>query len=536
MSENARNKLPLLWSLLLVLLFLLLLLKTGWVSEDAFITMTPIEHLVHGYGIVYNPGYRVQVYTHPLWYFMQSALYFVTLRGLDIDYPSQLYLNSLALNFVISLAAFALLLFKSARNRRAAVLGALALLLSKSFIEYSTSGLENPFSHLLMGIFLYYVFVRHEGEAPGRRQYFWMVAIATLAVLNRYDTVLFYFPTLLVLWLRAENKKQLVPAGLLALSPLLAYLAFSLVYFGFLMPNTYYAKVHGSFSLQSLLTKGWQYYAVTFRLDPLALAVLLGALALVLLRRKRDFYPLAAGVLLYLLYVAYIGGDYMAGRFVSLAVYCAAFMLVRLEYKRRTFYAAAVALVALGVMLPSSPLTSPLNYRRNYPYKSLEWQGQINDNRARFQGLLEGLRTDFPGNQYTGMQWVVDDSLPHEVVEMGSAGNERYKYGPNVYLIDRNAIADPLLARLPVVHDECCWKPGHLRRLVPAGYHESIAWDDNQLQDEHLHQYYEALLLVIRGPLFSAERLQAIYRLNTGQYDSLIEAYAETLPPLIKTE
>lgn len=531
MSKSNKQKLPLLASSGFLLAFLLLLIKTGWVCEDAFITMTPIENLVHGYGIAYNPGYRLQVYTHPLWYFLQSGLYFLTLRGLNIDYSSQLYVNNISLSMLISLSALGLLLFKNARNRRAAVLGALALLFSKAFVEYSTSGLENPLSHLIMGVFLYYTFVVHEDKTPGAGEYFWMVLIAALGVLNRYDTVLFYFPTLLVLWLCAEKKSRLVPAGLLGLSPLLDYLAFSLVYFGFLMPNTYYAKVHDDFSLSALLTKGWQYFTVSFRLDPVSLVLLVGAIMLVFLRRKKAFYPLVAGIALYLLYVMRIGGDYMAGRFISLAVYTAVFILARLEYSPKTFYSAVAVILLLGVWLPSSPLTSPIDYRGDYPFNSPVMKGRINDNRGRFQGLVEGLRSGLPGNQHTGMQWVVDnDGPPHEVVSLGSAGNDRYKMGPNVYLIDWNGVADPLTARLPVARDEDHWKPGHLNRIVPAGYEESIRWDDNRIEDPYLHQYYDVLLTILRGELFSAARIEAIYRMNTGQYDDLIEKYARTLP------
>lgn len=531
MLKSDKEKLPLLVSFSLLLAFLLLLIKTGWICEDAFITMTPIENLVHGYGIAYNPGYRLQAYTHPLWYLVQSAFYFVTLRGLNIDYTSQLYVNNMTLNILISLAAFSLLVFNGGRSRRAAVLSALALLFSKAFVEYSTSGLENPLSHLIMGTFLMYNFVINVDKPPGPREYFWMLSIAGLGVLNRYDTVLFYFPTLLVLWLRAEKKGKLVLTGLLGLSPLLVYLAFSLVYFGFTMPNTYFAKVHDGFSLSSLLTKGWQYYSVTFRLDPVSLVVLAGAIALVSLRRRKAFYPLVAGIMIYLLYVLRIGGDYMAGRFVSLAVYTAVFILARMEYSPKLFYSTAVVIVLLGVWLPSSPVTSPVNYRGEYPYDTPVMDGRINDNRGRFQGLVEGLRSGLPGNQYTGMQWMVtDDGPPYEVVVLGSAGNDRYKLGPNVYLVDRNAIADPLLARLPVARDECCWKPGHLTRIVPAGYEESIRWDENRIEDQHLHQYYDVLRTIIRGKIFSVERFAVIYRMNTGQYDYLIEQYAQTLP------
>jgi arabinofuranosyltransferase len=528
---SSKNKLPLLVSLLLLAGFLALLFKTGWLCEDAFITLTPIENLVHGYGIASNIGYRVQVYTHPLWYLLQSAVYFVSLRGLNIDYPSQLFVNSISLNILFSLAAFALMMFKIARDKRSALLAGLLLLLSKAFVEYSTSGLENPLGHLIMAAFLYHSFVKNENKNFTPRQYFIAVFIAGLGVLNRYDTVLFYFPPLLYFWLKSEQKRKLVLPAIWALLPLFLYLLFSIVYFGFALPNTFYAKLHSGFSYRALFKKGWQYLFATFRLDPLSLAILAGAFLLVIVRKKRDFYPLVIGILLYILYIFRVGGDYMIGRFVSLAVFAAVGIIAHSEFRPRPFYGMLALALVLGLSLRSSPVTSPLYYNRDYPYGSPILPGRVNDNRARFQGLLEGLLTGFPSNRYSGMQWVYTESIPHEVAVAGSAGNNRYKLGPNVYLIDYNAITDPLLARLPVNRHEDHWKPGHLSRIVPAGYVESIQWDDNRIENEDLHAYYDALLTVIHGSIFSMERFREIYRLNTGYYDTLLQDYAKTLPP-----
>ena len=49
-------------------------LRTAWVTEDAYITFRVIDNLNAGYGLVWNLGERVQVFTHPLWLFLLSPV------------------------------------------------------------------------------------------------------------------------------------------------------------------------------------------------------------------------------------------------------------------------------------------------------------------------------------------------------------------------------------------------------------------------------------------------------------------------------
>ena len=62
---------------LAVLVFLFVVIRTAWLSDDAYITFRVVENFVHGFGPVYNLGERVQAYTHPLWFFLISGVYAV---------------------------------------------------------------------------------------------------------------------------------------------------------------------------------------------------------------------------------------------------------------------------------------------------------------------------------------------------------------------------------------------------------------------------------------------------------------------------
>lgn len=121
--------------------FLFLAGGHAWLCDDAYITFRTIENFVAGRGLTWNPGERVQVFTHPAWMFLLSGLRYVT---------GEIYWTSLGAGLGLSLAAFVLLIARFARTWPAALLATGVLTASKAFVDYSTSGLENPLTHLLL--------------------------------------------------------------------------------------------------------------------------------------------------------------------------------------------------------------------------------------------------------------------------------------------------------------------------------------------------------------------------------------------------
>lgn len=59
------------------------------------------------------------------------------------------------------------------------------------------------------------------------------------------------------------------------------------------------------------------------------------------------------------------------------------------------------------------------------------------------------------------------------------------------------------------------WRIGHLYKIIPDGYRESLQRDDNLIRNPDIHKLYDKILLVVRGELFSRERFKAIWELNT---------------------
>ena len=120
---------------------LYVLLRTAWYSDDAYITFRSVENFVAGFGPRWNPDERVQAFTHALWFFCVSAI-----RALS----GELYYSVYVLSIGLTLVAIAVVIQRTAVSVWCGVYATAALLSSRAFIDYSTSGLENPLSNLLL--------------------------------------------------------------------------------------------------------------------------------------------------------------------------------------------------------------------------------------------------------------------------------------------------------------------------------------------------------------------------------------------------
>jgi hypothetical protein len=135
----------------------------------------------------------------------------------------------------------------------------------------------------------------------------WPHVLLAVAVLVRLDMVLVYAVVLGFLAAAPEaRKKHLVVGLLLAGCALAAQTIFSLIYYGDLLPNTYYQKLAG-YPLVWRLTRGL-YVALVFiwRMNWVFFLVPVG---LLVARRRRVERLLGAAFLVQVAYSIYVGGD-----------------------------------------------------------------------------------------------------------------------------------------------------------------------------------------------------------------------------------
>lgn len=498
---------------LALLAFALLFLRTAWVGDDVYITLRTVDNFVNGYGLTWNVAERVQAYTHPLWMFLLTLFYWPTRNA---------YLTALLASFFASFLTFWLV----ARRDGFAALGVLTLLLSKAFLDYSASGLENPLTHLLLVLF-FIAFIEKQSSPLS------IAFLASLLALNRQDAILFVLPALVYLSVPQDlsclTRRKMNFAALrglfLGFLPLLLWEAFSLFYYGFPVPNTYYAKLGAGIPQRELLAQGPVYFLDSLQRDPLTLTVIAAGLLLALWRGQIRERLLAFGSVLYLAYVLSIGGDFMSGRFFTASLLVSVLLLMRLLQNFATPWkcAAFAAVVILGLFAKPPNFILDLNQPR---FTEHDLQTGINDERA-FYYPIAGLMNYRPGKEipFSSEGWVEHGyalrASGKTVVDEKNVGFIGYFAGPRVHIVDRYALADPLLARLPA-QTSGKWRIGHYERNVPAGYIQTLRTGVNQIQNPALAQYYDALAFITRGPLFSRARLIAIWKMNTGQFDYLL--------------
>lgn len=182
-----------------------------------------------------------------------------------------------------------------------------------------------------------------------------------------------------------------------------------------------------------------------------------------------------------------------------------------------------------GVFSLRSPLWSSnmVLYLPEYPISD---RNQVSDQRLHYFGIERkgqynsfienGFRDDELGSQFAGREWRFTG---YQQVSIADAlGKPGYGKGPNIYMIDNYALADPILARLPATEWEMA---GHFRREIPEGYIETLISEENLITDPSLALYYSKLQVLITGPIWNWNRMTEIWKFNTGQYDYLLEQY-----------
>lgn len=496
-----------------VVVLMALVLRGAWVTEDAYITLRTVDNWVHGHGLRWNLDERVQAYTHPLWMLLLTVPYALSLDA---------YSSALCLSLSITLLAI-LALLRTARSGGHALVAVALLLCSRSFLDYSTSGLENPLSHLLIAALVYLYVVREAGTLA-------IAACAALLALNRTDTLLVALPPLAhtaLIALRERGLKSTLRELLLGFSPLGAWLAFSLFYYGFLVPNTAFAKLNTGLPRGELARQGLAYLLNCIAWDPALLIVLALGLASALLLPTRRRQLLALSMLLYLAYVVQIGGDFMLGRFLTVPVFIAACLAATtpLRLSEPAAIAAVLAPLALFLLQPSTS-----QFERG--------KAGVEDERKFYESGLPLMMftrtTPLPHHLLRDVgEEMARNAAIAPVRDSYNIGIMGYYAGRDVHMVDTNALADPLLARLPARFDPN-WRIGHYTRHVPEGYLASIAAGKCQMPDANLCAYYDILKQIISGDLWSWSRFKHIAVMNLGGYEYLIDRDRYRYPSLVQ--
>lgn len=487
------------------------LIFKAWIAEDAFITARVIDNFINGFGLRWNVDERVQVYTHPLWLFLNIPVYALT---------QEFFYSTILVSLLLSISA-AYFLIRKFPEKTTQIL--FLLIISKSFTDYTTSGLESPLTFLLSSIFLI--------NLKDRKSFSSLLLIFSLIALNRLDLILIFLPVML--FSLAKNQGAIRFRKIfISLSPLIIWFSFSLFYYGFLFPNTKYAKLDTGIPITDYVAAGISYLLNFIKRDLPSFIIIIYAIFSSFLKKKEspESFYISLGIIFYSIYILLIGGDFMSGRLFAPLVFISVFIIAETSEQNNLKQKSFVLLLSFivssyFVFYPHNVFSKPF-LAENF----LEEKTKIHDERAWSWQTNHLLNPDIlnRGKKVEDHEFAKKGLELKErakscekpacyVTEDFAVGMVGYYAGANVIIIDNFAIGDALLARMEVQKDFPWWA-GHFLRIPPAGYRHARETGILLEMDPNTALYYSKLRQITSGDLSDLHRLKTIIEFNIGKY------------------
>jgi hypothetical protein len=357
-------------------------------SDDSFVSLRYAERLLHGEGLTWTDGERVEGYSNLLWVLACSGL---GALGLDLVTAAR------ALGAACTAGALCLLA-RALRpaDLRGAVVAAMAPLLvatSSPVLAWTLGGLEGPMVLLWLAWGFGALATQQTAPANARRALLWAGVPFALACWTRPDSPLWVAGAGIGLWLTSLRAGLVAATGrmfafaALPIGAVLLQLTFRLAYHGDLVPNTAHVKAEfdpgaGGAGVTYVANALWALPGVVW-------PALLGAVVLCLLRPTRALaLVLVLPLLLWAGYLMAIGGDHFPGRRLLHGALAPLALLVAFAGRRlagsswpRTLLVAAPLLAAAAFGLHTSR-SDPQNH---------ELRAEVWEWRGRALGLALGL-------------------------------------------------------------------------------------------------------------------------------------------------
>ncbi len=302
------------WSVFFVLIFFAWFNR--FIQDDAFISFRYAFNWLHGNGLVWNPGERVEGYTNFFW---------TLLIGIGMKFG----IEPVTCSYLLGLLCFGSTLILMCRLSiivfHSHWMGLLSLFLlgtNYTFSSYVTGGMETQLQTCLFVASAYLVIKSIDKQSFNRPRLFGISFLLGMAVLTRLDSVLcciVLFTGVLYFILKGNSSlAQKIVKSTILITPFFilvgGWFVWKWFYYGHLLPNTYYAKVA---SVASLKRGGYYIYLflLSYGLFPFLLFFPV-FLKKIWKHRNAGLIILVSIPLLWMIYVIRVGGDFMEFRFI----------------------------------------------------------------------------------------------------------------------------------------------------------------------------------------------------------------------------
>lgn len=306
--------------------FVFICINHKFIQDDAYISFRYIQNFTDGNGLVFNIGEKVEGYTNLLWVLILSL--FVMLK-FNVENMSQIL--SVIFGIIVLFASYyisGLIEVKddSKQLKKAKsgdpdlteklfnLIPPVFLIFTGSFIFWSISGMESTMfiSFCLLGIYFY---LKDKSRDEVNYKFPLFILLATLT----RPEGLYFFGLIMIHKLFFSIKvngasgikiffsKNNLLSYLIYIVPVIFYFIIRYSYYGYLFPNTYYAKTGFS---QAYLNAGLEYFMKFFSSYMIYGVVL--AFPLYLFKKKENIYEISLLYLIiisFILYVISVGGD-----------------------------------------------------------------------------------------------------------------------------------------------------------------------------------------------------------------------------------
>lgn len=392
-----------------------------FLQDDMMISMRYARNLVDGFGLVWNPGERLEGFTNPLWTLIMAAVHLLPLPDRLTSLP------------VMIISAIAGLICLPLSQRWARELGAnattqklvlLAVLVNAAVIACALLAFEQG---IITTLLMFAVLALLDDIKTGSLKPWGYLCLGIIPLIRMDAAIL---SVAAGLWVIYEHPKRFKVISCLALAviPSIAAMLIRHAYYGDWLPNTYYLKTTG----WSGRWKTGAHYAIDFLRDYGWVYLLI---AVAVLRDRSILTPaLRATVVIsaaQLAYGTYVGGDILGIYRIYAAVVplliAAGLTSIQILFSKK-YLVAAISVVAIVVW--ARPL------------------GVVG-------GLMDGQRRDI-GNIGLGLKF--NQETANASVADGYAGSVFY-FAPRARGIDVLGKMDAHIAHMPAAHGGTV--PGH---------------------------------------------------------------------------